>query len=623
MNGTNKPTNDPSPNVPTNVGSLGQASHYYAQTQPQAVDIYSPNSNQSQMPPPMHNPTFTNSQSPISPQFSSGGQQPSPMQTMNQASMRYNQPLFDPSDPALFNFDISSLNFGNQYGAAEFGMLHHMSTSAYDANGQPGMMNNMGQMQDSFNPQYGDNQGLLFGQDALINDWHRNQARSNSSTTTILATPGGTPVVSNLDRQDSMNGMPHGYAIGAGPGSLASASPASQTDHPGMSDSPAPALFLNTNQHTQSSPTFTKPLLPQQQQQQQSSQQQPPPPQHPQPQQQPVQPHVAGTDAGNQLSYSHVLNGSRKRPHDADYIYESTTQAYSYTTGFHRLLHYIVHRFGSAKRVRIAKALAAIRPSLITFSQRLTGRDLVFMEVSVQRKLFEYVEFINAYGTPTLITRRDGVVIAASKEFMILTGWRREVLLGKEPNLNVNLGGGSGATTAPGSGNVSAVRTREGSPKGAGGSADDTIKDGKDGLLTKSPHENQPVLIAELMDQDSVVEFYEDYAKLAFNDPAGHACRRGKLLKYRSKEDVLNATQQQQQQQQPQPQQQRAGGEHEDHPHKEREARDRERKDGGIAGEAGINRLGEKEGMVDCMYIWNVRRDIFEVPMLIVMNVSP
>ena len=44
--------------------------------------------------------------------------------------------------------------------------------------------------------------------------------------------------------------------------------------------------------------------------------------------------------------------------------------------------------------------------------------------------------------------------------------------------------------------------------------------------------------------------------------------------------------------------------------------------DGGIGGEAGINRLGEKEGVVDCMYIWNVRRDIFEVPMLIVMNVS-
>jgi hypothetical protein len=44
--------------------------------------------------------------------------------------------------------------------------------------------------------------------------------------------------------------------------------------------------------------------------------------------------------------------------------------------------------------------------------------------------------------------------------------------------------------------------------------------------------------------------------------------------------------------------------------------------EGRISSEAEMNRLGSKEGMVDVMYCWNVRRDVFEVPMLIVMNVS-
>jgi len=407
------------------------------------------------------------------------------MQAMNQAS--------------IFNFDNQSFNFGNQYGAAEFGMLHDLSTSAYDASGNPGIMNNIEQMQDPDNPT------LLFGQDAL-------------------------------DRRSSINSMPHGYTIGSS--TLASTSPASPTDHHAMSESPAPVLFLdrNTNQH--SSPTY-------------------------------------------------------KRPHSPDYIYKSRTHVYSYTTDFHRLLHYIVHRFGSAKRVRIAKALAAIQASF-------TRRDIVFIEVSVQRTLFQYIESMNASEALTLITQLDGVVIAASEDFMMLTGWRREALLGEEPNLNVNLGGPGGATTV--SGSVSPVSTRKGSLK-AGGDAYDSIKDSIDCLLTKSPHENQPMLIAELMDQDSVVDFYEDYA----NNPAGHACRQGKLLKFRSKEDVYKAEQQQHQQQQ-------TDGKQEEDPHKEREARDWVWKDSSIT--------GEKEGIVDCMYIWNVQCDNFEVPMFIIMNVS-
>ncbi len=42
----------------------------------------------------------------------------------------------------------------------------------------------------------------------------------------------------------------------------------------------------------------------------------------------------------------------------------------------------------------------------------------------------------------------------------------------------------------------------------------------------------------------------------------------------------------------------------------------------GIAGEEGMNQLGFRDGKVDCSYCWTVKRDIFDMPMLIVMNVS-
>src|SRR5690606_27337271 len=38
--------------------------------------------------------------------------------------------MFDPSNPALFNFNLENLNFGSQYPAMEFGILGHMSSSA-------------------------------------------------------------------------------------------------------------------------------------------------------------------------------------------------------------------------------------------------------------------------------------------------------------------------------------------------------------------------------------------------------------------------------------------------------------------------------------------------------------
>jgi len=35
-----------------------------------------------------------------------------------------------------------------------------------------------------------------------------------------------------------------------------------------------------------------------------------------------------------------------------------------------------------------------------------------------------------------------------------------------------------------------------------------------------------------------------------------------------------------------------------------------------------MQKLGSADGKVDCTYCWTVKRDVFDIPMLIVMNVS-
>ncbi|EEY21975.1 transcription factor [Verticillium alfalfae VaMs.102] len=72
--------------------------------------------------------------SPVSPSFTqpaSNNQRPNTMGGMISPQisgdpLSFNT-LFDPSNPAIFNFDLEGLNFGSQYGAMEFGMLGHMS----------------------------------------------------------------------------------------------------------------------------------------------------------------------------------------------------------------------------------------------------------------------------------------------------------------------------------------------------------------------------------------------------------------------------------------------------------------------------------------------------------------
>lgn len=560
------PTNDlPPPKNCTNGVSTAMSQpnpnpNFYPNPQSNSYNIYQENT--------MNRNPFT-AQSPVSPTFhlksSATGQNPTlssasvsqqpPNPTVAGATTGQNQnpiagPFFDPSDPALFNFDLSSMNFENRYGALEFGMLGHMATGAGDSPSdsatQRGSMGRSGSAQFSNTPitsgaAFGESPGqqpFMFG-DPLLNEWpNSGQGQGTVNIGGVYPQMPG----SHLAKSDA----PHAFAIESGPPNFAS--PSTTASPHGLEDNALSSSANNSHAIASSKsnglapngrPTISTPSLRQQ---------------------------------------NLNLGGVKRRQRNPSSIYESVKEPYPYTNGFHKLTAFIQRRFSPQKTLQIAKALASIRPSFIATTKTLNRDDLIFMERCFQRTLFEYEDFINACGTPTIVCRRTGEIAAVGKEFSILTGWKKDVLLGKEPNLNVNTG--SSSSSMPSSGTSS--RGSSFPPRETPGNR-------------RPP---QPVFLAELLDDDSVVEFYEDFARLAFGDSRGSVMTTCKLLKYKTKEDM---------------EQDQSDDHHRWNNHLRK---------GGIAGEAGMNQLGFKDGKVECAYCWTVKRDVFDIPMLIVMNVS-
>lgn len=560
--GHNMPTVQGAAQMAPNGMPVTQPGNYFPQNPQANYGQYGPVSQSGHMGPPlMDNGSLVNdfaTQQNIDtpPQYqSASSQQVSPVQdltnTMDTTSTlgntgpgSFDSSFMDPNDPSLFNFNISDLNFGNHYGALEFGMLGHMSSGAV---GTPevDVMTSMGQ------PNHGSisHDGTAgfpgtYGFNQTFPSWQTipNAGSRQSSNANIWGTQG--------------NGM-DAYAIGE-QASLTGQSPHSQDFSTGYNTSPETQFAQpdQSNQHDYLRQSLT---LAQQQQQR----------------------HL-GVFPGNVNQ-----DQTRKRRRDTAEVYSSVQAPYSYTQGFHALTAFLQSRFPSKKVLRIAKALATIRPSFISCNQNLNHDDLIFMEKCFQRTLCEYEDFVNHYGTPTIICRRTGEIAAVSKEFSLVTGWRRDVLLGKEPNLNVNTGGNS-------SGTHTGTSSR--------GAATPRMPN-----VEIDPGRPQPVFLAELLDEDSVVQFYEDFAELAFGASRtsiqGASCS---LLKYRTKEDP--------------------GWGPNDHlpDDSKRFIKSGDVKSESlIRGEAGMNALGERDGRVDCSMCWTVKRDVFDIPMLVVMNVSP
>lgn len=508
----------------------------------------SPFTTQSPVSPTFNMKTSTNGRNPSL--SSTANQQPTPGALSGDTSQSQNPfagPFFDPSDPALFNFDLSSMNFENRYGALEFGMLGHMATGAAgdsptDSAGQRGSIGRSGSAQFSTPaPGFGEspgNQPFMFG-DPLLNEWSTGPASGQHVNV------GGVYGQNAMLPEHMKANAPHAFAIESGPASFTS---------PGSAQSPniATATFDDVPFNNIAPAPKPNSLVLNGQRQ------------------------VASASI---LKHPNLQVGPKRRHRNPSSIYESVKEPYAYTSGFHNLTAFIQRRFSPQKTVRIAKALASIRPSFIATTKTLNRDDLIFMEKCFQRTLWEYEDFINACGTPTIVCRRTGEIAAVGKEFSILTGWKKDVLLGKDANLNVN----TGVSGVPQSGTTSRGSF---TPRGT------TLENSGTGRP-------QPVFLAELLDDDSVVEFYEDFARLAFGDSRGSVMTRCKLLKYKTKEDMEVA-------------QSDDNGKWSNHLRK-----------GGIAGEAGMNQLGFKDGKVECAYCWTVKRDVFDIPMLIVMNFLP
>ncbi|KAI9844145.1 MAG: Transcriptional regulator of nonfermentable carbon utilization [Sclerophora amabilis] len=569
---------------------VGNQSAFYPSNQPgptSAYGLYPPNPPQGHMAPPLQD--YGQQPPPISPPLHSGHSQqsaslsalsgalpqPSP-NNQGQPQSTFGEPLFDPSNPAFFNFDLASLNFGNRYGAMEFGMLGHMSSGATDPS-TGDSSGALGQGAGGFmsGPSvYGQSPGsgnYVFSQDPM--DWQGGNGSRQGSTGNVYKNGG------DMSGRGANPNIAHGFTIGAS--SLTSPSSASspQAMLAGFDGSPMNTFYPSNPAGGGQQQNLSRPS--------------------------------SGTKqhhAPRNSPHNDRTNTQSRRPQGPSSIYETVKQPYSYTAGFHGLTACLQRRFSPQKTLRIAKSLASIRPSFISSTKNLNREDLVFMEKCFQRTLWEYEnDFINACGTPTIVCRRTGEVAAVGKEFSLLTGWKKDILLGKEANLNINTGGTSG-------------RPSSGVSTGKGGFNTPRIPGAPKPEGLEGDSRPQPVFLAELLDDESVIGFYEDFSKLAFGDSRGSVTTRCKLMTYKSKEDSGHSREEdvKMEEEDRHLSGKRSSAKGHQQQHKSNPANIKKM---GLARDSSFTGLESQDGKVECSYCWTVKRDVFDIPMLIVMNV--
>ncbi|USP79623.1 uncharacterized protein yc1106_06897 [Curvularia clavata] len=558
MNG-NRPT--PLPTQDAQPVAVSPPNNLYTQAQPGT--FYPTNPIPGQLPVTQDARGFNNQQSPISPPFnqphqSTAQSDPSTIAQGQQDQLQQFGLSFDPSNPALFNLDIEGLNFDNRWGAMEFGMLGHMSLGAVETPHDNGMMNTMNMYNQPLSSGYGDRNAatMTFGPNGLPSgEWQESHSRQGSMH---VQTSNNASLGPSHDhgshRSDSLTG-PHAFAIGQGPGTHSSASPASTDASTFEADNPlaSAAFFANPHRpHAQRSPLVNR------------SQQESRPP-------------------NTGLNSIHA-NGIRKRQRDTKSIYQGITKPYDYVKGYHRLYQLIDKKYSRPWVAKAQQYLQNYRPVLLQVREELNRDDLIHQEMGLQRHLMTLQEHFAEVGTPFLICRRSGEIVGINKEFTILTGWKREVLLGQEPNLNVNTGINRDS-------NESDTSTQNTTPN----------------LAAQDSESVAPsVNIIELMDARSALEFLQHFSELCYQDPRGYASQRVNMLRYQTKADIDRLQEMK-----------NASGDAKHDPLVKME--------GGAVhqGESAMQRLGAKNGMVDCMIWWHIKRDIFDMPVLVCMSVMP
>lgn len=453
----------------------------------------------------------------------------------------YDTSFLDTNDPTLFNFNISDLNFGNHYGALEFGMLGQMSSGALNTPEAEGI-GSMNQADNGDISYEGVQSG--YGYNQAFPTWQTIPYAGirQSSTQHLWPLNNNTLAVSENFNQLNDTSEPSGneyneYSSNA-------------TASPELPFTQADDNRLKTSPDSSPPPGLRK------------------------------RKRVPFPNDSNQAGF-----WKRSRQSTTD-VYSKVVAPYPYTEGFRKLTEYLHTHFPKDKVLRIARALASIRPSFISCNKSLNYEDLIFMERCFQRTALEYDDFIDCYGSPTIIVRRTGEVAQVSREFALVTGWRAGIISGKEPNLNVNTG-------RSGSGTQSGANTK--------GTTTPRISS-SNGEMASPAH----VLLPELLDEDSIVQFYEDFAELAFgasrSSIIGAPCH---LIKYKTKDDpgwgsdgrLLE------------------DGEPVKGPSKVKV-------ESLMQGEAGMHSLGEEDGKVEAVMAWTVKRDFLDIPMMVVINVG-
>lgn len=112
-------------------------------------------------------------------------------------------------------------------------------------------------------------------------------------------------------------------------------------------------------------------------------------------------------------------------------VYNSEIHPHRYTEGYHILLKYVTQNFEKADVLRIVRALAIFRPSLIALQMALSEEDEIFVERAFQRTILEFEKLVSFSGTPTVVWRRTCEISLVGTEFCMLTKWSKEDLLGK------------------------------------------------------------------------------------------------------------------------------------------------------------------------------------------------
>ncbi|KAJ6625450.1 hypothetical protein B0H10DRAFT_609824 [Mycena sp. CBHHK59/15] len=191
---------------------------------------------------------------------------------------------------------------------------------------------------------------------------------------------------------------------------------------------------------------------PQPQEQDQAIQYPPPFPQEPHPLQprypldtRPRSPPFSGKDSlsqrpvlsPSQTSASSFAHGVSEHAHQGggsqlQNINDRVTMPYDYTEGYHFLMKHLPSRFEKNDILRIVRALAIFRPSLIALQMPLSFDDEVFVEKCFQRTLLELDKLISFSGTPTVVWRRTGEICLVAPEFCLLTEWSLDELVGRK-----------------------------------------------------------------------------------------------------------------------------------------------------------------------------------------------